>query len=64
MLVPFERYGRPFCWGVEAPTKNPKKEGLDRTSIFREGLLGKSGVTFFRGRGGGQGGCSLYKNYF
>ena len=26
-----------------------KKGGLDKTSTFREGLLGKRGVTFFRG---------------
>ena len=34
--------------GVELPTKF-KKGGLDRTSTFRVGLLGKRGVTFFRG---------------
>ena len=28
-----------------------KKQGLDRISIFKGGLLGKSRVTFFRGRG-------------
>ena len=36
--------------GVEPPTKF-EKGGLDRTSTFRGGLLGKRGVTFFRGGG-------------
>ena len=38
---------------------NFHKGGLDRTSIFREGLLGKSGVTFSGGQGVLQ---FLYKN--
>ena len=40
----------PFL-GVETPTKFSKKKGggVDRTSTFREGLLGKTEVTFFRG---------------
>ena len=36
--------------GIELPPKLSKKRGLDRTSIFRDRLLGKRGVTFFRGR--------------
>ena len=35
--------------GSEPPTKFPKRGGLDRTSTFREGLLGKRGVTLFGG---------------
>ena len=44
----------PFCRGrgrVEPPTKFSKRLGLDRTSTFRGGLLGKRGATFFRGGG-------------
>ena len=33
----------------EPPTKFPKREGLDRTSIFRGGLLGKRGWLFSGG---------------
>ena len=48
----------PFCWGgggVEPPVKFSKMEGegLDRTSIFRGGLLGKRSDCF-------QGGCNFY----
>ena len=32
---------------------NFQKGGLDRISTFRGGLLGKSGVTFFKRGGGG-----------
>ena len=35
---------------------NFQKGGLDGTSTFRGGLLGKRGVTFFRGRG-----CNFHK---
>ena len=35
--------------GVEPSTKFSKRRGLDRTSAFRGGLLGKRGVTFFKG---------------
>ena len=35
--------------GVEPPTKFSKKGRLDRTSAFKGGLLGKRGMTFFRG---------------
>ena len=36
--------------GIEAQTKFSKRgEALDRTSTFRAGLVGKRGVTFFRG---------------
>ena len=41
--------------GVELPTKFSKRWELDRTSTFRGGLLGKRGVTFFRGGGVGWG---------
>ena len=41
----------PFCWGGWASNQIFKKEGLDRTSTFRGGLLGKRSVTFFKGRG-------------
>ena len=41
--------------GVEPPTKFSKRWELDRTSTSRGGLLGKRGVTFFRGWGGGGG---------
>ena len=37
--------------GVKPPTKFSKREGLDRISSFREGLLGERGRLFFRGRG-------------
>ena len=40
-----------FCSWVEPPTKFKKKAGLDKTSTFRGGLLGKRGLTFFRGGG-------------
>ena len=49
-----------FCYGgggggVELPTKFSKGgEGLGKTSIFRGTLLGKNGVTFYRG------GCNFY----
>ena len=39
-------------WGVGGGLNlqpNFQKGGLDRTSVFRGGLLGKRGVTFFRG---------------
>ena len=39
----------PLCWGrgVESPIKFSKREGgLGRTSVFREGLLGKRGEVF------------------
>ena len=42
----------PFCWrrGAEPPTKYQKERGgLDRTSIFRGGLLGKRGSDLFQG---------------
>ena len=42
-------------WGVESPTKFLKRVGgggLDRTSAFRGGLLGKRGWLFSWGRGG------------
>ena len=42
----------PFCRGVQPLTKFLNKEGgggLDGTSAFRGGLLGKRGITFFRG---------------
>ena len=45
----------PFCRGVEPSNKFSKKRGggggLDRTSTFRGGLLGKRGVTFFKAGG-------------
>ena len=43
------------CRGVEPPVKFSKMEGegLDRTSVFRGGLLGKRGDCF-------QGGCNFY----
>ena len=45
--------------GVEPPPKFSKR-GLDRTSTFREVLLGKRRVTFFRGEG-----CNFHlKNKF
>ena len=41
-----------FCWGAEGvkpPTKFLKRDGgLDKTSTFRGGLLGKRWVAFFR----------------
>ena len=40
---------------VEPPTKFSKRGRLDRTFTFRRGLLGKRGVTFFRG-----GGCNCH----
>ena len=40
----FELFLHKVCWGVQKGGG-----GLDRTSAFRGGLLGKSGVTFFRG---------------
>ena len=33
--------------------------GLDKTLTFRGGLLGKRGVTFFRGGAGGGGGYNF-----
>ena len=46
----------PFCREVEPPTKFSKRggRGLDRTSTFRGGLLGKRRITFFKG------GCNFY----
>ena len=41
-----------FCSGVGGKLSlqpNLKKGGLDRTSTFRGGLLGKRGVNFLRG---------------
>ena len=46
-----------FDRGVEPPTKFQKGGGLDRTSTFTEGLLGKRGMTFFQGEGEG---CNFY----
>ena len=41
--------------GIEPPTNFSKRKGrLDRTSVFRGGLQGKRGVTFFRG------GCNFW----
>ena len=40
----FELFLHKVCWGVQKG-----RGGLDRTSAFRGGLLGKRGVTFFRG---------------
>ena len=37
--------------GVEPPTKFSKRGGLDRTSVFRGGLLGKGRLTFSGGEG-------------
>ena len=41
---------------IVCTSKNIQKEGgvLDRTATFRGVLLGKRGVTFFWGGGGGQ----------
>ena len=39
----------PICKGLEAPTKFSKRVGLDRTSTFKGGLLGKRGLLFSRG---------------
>ena len=45
----------PICKGVEAPTKFSKREGgLDRTSTFSRGFLGKRGWLFSRG------GCNFH----
>ena len=38
--------------GVELPTTFSKKGGLDRISICTERLLGKRGLTCFKGGGG------------
>ena len=40
---------------VEPPTSFQKGEGLDRTSIFKGGLLGKKGGDLFQGSG-----CNFY----
>ena len=37
-----------FLLASEPPAKFSKWEGLDRTSVFRLGLLGKKGENFFR----------------
>ena len=44
----------PFCRGLSLQP-NFQKEGLDRTSTFRGGLLGKRWVA-----GGGGGGCNFH----
>ena len=42
----------PFCWGGGLNLQPDFKKGrLDRTSTFRVELLGKRGLTFFRGGG-------------
>ena len=46
LLIPKNHsvHSLPFCRGVEPPTKFSKRgEGLDRTSTYRGGLLGKRG---------------------
>ena len=40
-----------YCASGLSPQPNFQKEGLDRTSTFREGMLRKKGMIFFRGRG-------------
>ena len=42
--------------GLSLPPNFQKGGELDRISIFRGGLLGKRGLTFFREGGGGGGG--------
>ena len=42
----------PSAGSVEPPTKSPKRGGLEKSSTFVGGLLGKRG-DFFRGGGGG-----------
>ena len=53
----------PFYLGLLNLLPNFQKEGgLDRTSIFTGGLLGKRGMTFLRGRGRGGSLQFLYNN--
>ena len=40
-----------FCWGLNLLPNFEKKGGLDRTSVFRRGLLGKRSVAFIWVRG-------------
>ena len=49
----------PFCkggggGGVEPPTNFSKRSGLEKTLIFRGGLVKRKGVTFLRGGVGGE----------